>query len=295
MKAVDILARIAVKPFLMIGVGVLFVACSHQDKKDWNQADEYQRTRYSQAVDSTPQGGLPGHKIPDAIPKNDPITRAGNISPYKVFGKTYHVLPSSKGYKATGEASWYGMKFHGHKTSNGEIYDVHQMSAAHKTLPLPSYVRVTNVANGKTCVVRVNDRGPFKDGRLIDLSYAAAKKLDFLNAGTAKVRVEAVHAKGGSASPPKPASNTIESQSPQPQIAGIQFLQIGAYREERFARQHYDALFKELDEPLILKKSQDGLLRLYIGPIEPSEISNLVETVRDLGYPKPLVVQNMRN
>lgn len=286
--------RIARKPVIAIGIIALVAACSHQEKKDWKKADDYQRSRYSQSVDSTPQGGLPPDKIPDAVPRNDPITKAGNISPYKVFGKTYHVLPSSKGYKATGQASWYGMKFHGHKTSNGEIYNVHQMSAAHKTLPLPSYVRVTNTANGKTCVVRVNDRGPFKDGRLIDLSYAAAKKLDFLNAGTARVKVEAVHAKGKASKQPKPASKAVESVAKQPQFAGIQFLQIGAYREERFAREHYNTLFKELTEPLILKKSQDGLLRLYIGPLEPSKVSNLVETVRDLGYPKPLIVQNMR-
>lgn len=129
-------------------------------------------------------------RIPDAVPMVEVRTKAGNKSPYTVLGKTYRVLPDSTGYKERGDASWYGTKFHGQKTSNGEEYDLYQMTAAHKTLPIPCYVKVTNLDNGKQVVVRVNDRGPFHDGRIIDLSYAAAAKLGY--GGTARVEVEAI-------------------------------------------------------------------------------------------------------
>jgi rare lipoprotein A len=129
-------------------------------------------------------------RIPDAVPKVELRTKAGNKSPYTVLGKTYRLLPDTDGYKARGFASWYGTKFHGQKTSNGEEYDLYQMTAAHKTLPIPCYVRVTNLENGRQVVVRVNDRGPFHEGRIIDLSYAAAAKLGF--GGTARVEVEAI-------------------------------------------------------------------------------------------------------
>jgi rare lipoprotein A len=116
----------------------------------------------------------------------------GNKSPYQVFGKTYHVMPSSLGYVEIGIASWYGKKFHGRLTSNGEVYDMYQISAAHKALPLPSVVRVTNLDNGRKVIVRVNDRGPFHSDRVIDLSYQAALALGFTEQGTAPVVIEAI-------------------------------------------------------------------------------------------------------
>ncbi|MDX1595157.1 MAG: septal ring lytic transglycosylase RlpA family protein [Gammaproteobacteria bacterium] len=131
-------------------------------------------------------------KIPDAVPRYEPRTRAGNPPSYRINGRTYRVLSDSAGYRERGVASWYGTKFHGRSTSNGEPYDMYGMSAAHKTLPIPSYVRVTNLLNKRTVVVRVNDRGPFVDDRVIDLSYAAAAKLDMLTIGTAPVEVIAV-------------------------------------------------------------------------------------------------------
>ncbi|MFT5116762.1 MAG: rare lipoprotein A [Kiritimatiellia bacterium] len=127
--------------------------------------------------------------IRDAQPKPVKRTRAGNTSPYTVLGKTYTLLPESKGYQERGYASWYGTKFHSRNTANGEVYDMWGMTAAHKTLPIPSYVRVTNVDNGLSIVVRVNDRGPFHSERIIDLSYAAAIKLGFAKNGVAQVDV----------------------------------------------------------------------------------------------------------
>jgi len=140
--------------------------------------------------DGTPEFRPDLHTIEDAIPHFEPVTVAGNKSPYTVLGKTYRIASQPYGYRQRGIASWYGTKFHGEFTSNGEPYDVYSMTAAHKTLPIPCYVRVRNLDNGRSVVVRVNDRGPFHDGRIIDLSYAAAWKLGYSNIGTANVEIE---------------------------------------------------------------------------------------------------------
>lgn len=130
-------------------------------------------------------------QVPDAEPKAEPIRRGGPNQPYEAGGATYRPLPAEAALSERGLASWYGRKFHGRKTASGEIYNMHAMTAAHRTLPLPSYARVTNVANGRTVIVRVNDRGPFIKGRVIDLSYAAARKLGALGNLT-PVRVERI-------------------------------------------------------------------------------------------------------
>ena len=133
-----------------------------------------------------------GSDMPDATPKVEPKSRYGNMKSYVVFGKTYYPKPSSRGYVERGIASWYGPKFHGRKTSSGEPYDMHQMTAAHKTLPLPTYARVTNLENGRSTIVRINDRGPFVGDRIIDLSFAAAKKLGVDKKGLASVEVASI-------------------------------------------------------------------------------------------------------
>jgi rare lipoprotein A len=149
-------------------------------------------SRYSQKQDSAPEFHYGELELADATPRYEPYAPA-NFRPYTVLGQYYTPMLSAKGYEEHGEASWYGQKFHGHLTSNGEIYDMFAMTAAHKTLPLPSFVKVTNLDNQKETIVRVNDRGPFHPGRVIDLSYAAAKKLDVLSTGVANVKVEVVH------------------------------------------------------------------------------------------------------
>jgi rare lipoprotein A len=150
--------------------------------------------RYAIKQDLGPKQHLDMSKAPDAVPKVEPLSRGGNKSRYEVWGKSYSVMASSYGFKERGLASWYGQKFHGHLTSNGETYDMYAMSAAHKSLPLPTYARITNLANNKTVIVRVNDRGPFHGDRVIDLSYAAASKLDYRKTGVAEVLVEAIDA-----------------------------------------------------------------------------------------------------
>lgn len=140
--------------------------------------------------DGAPWWDVDVSRIPDAIPM--PHYGPVKASPYVVFGKQYYPIQDARRYQAVGPASWYGTKFHGQATANGETYDLYGMTAAHKTLPLPSYVRVTNLDNGKTVTLRVNDRGPFYSDRIIDLSFAAAKKLDFAEKGTARVKVEGI-------------------------------------------------------------------------------------------------------
>lgn len=250
--------------------------------------------------DSGPKQAMDVAHIPDAVPRREVRTRAGNKSPYTVLGKTYQVLPDSRGFTEEGIASWYGNKFHGRKTANGEIYSMYGMTAAHKNLPIPSYVRVTNLSNGRQVVVRVNDRGPFHQGRVIDLTYAGASKLGFVKQGTAPVRVEAVgpgdqlSSAGDSerassvkvvAQPQSQAISTGQSaqstlqRAPAPansagyQLPANTFLQAGAFSSHSAAanlQQRIDAL---TDLPVALIQPQaDSLYRVRVGPIA----SNLV-------------------
>ncbi|WP_347505863.1 septal ring lytic transglycosylase RlpA family protein [Pseudomonas anguilliseptica] len=140
--------------------------------------------------DGAPWWDVDVSRIPDAVPM--PHYGSVKASPYTVFGKQYYPISDARRYQAVGPASWYGTKFHGQATANGETYDLYGMTAAHKTLPLPSYVRVTNLENGKSAILRVNDRGPFYSDRIIDLSFAAAKKLGYVESGTARVKVEGI-------------------------------------------------------------------------------------------------------
>ena len=140
----------------------------------------------------TSPDGLSFAEIPDAIPQAEFKSRSGNPETYAIDGVTYRVLDTSDGYREEGLASWYGGYFHGRSTSSGDVYDMYLMTAAHKSLPLPTYVRVTNLGNGRSVVVRVNDRGPFVEDRIIDLSFTAATKLGMADTGTARVEVIAL-------------------------------------------------------------------------------------------------------
>jgi len=179
------------------------------------------------------RGPRPGEALPplpeDPVPRTEPRSRYGNPASYVVFGRRYHTLKSGAGYRERGVASWYGKKFHGRRTSSGEVYDMHAMTAAHKTLPLPIYVEVTNLRNGRRAVLRVNDRGPFHDNRLIDLSYAAARKLDIVGAGTGLVEVRTV-GPGAAARPVAKAVPVSAAAGGAPGGPRI-FLQAGAFSE----------------------------------------------------------------
>jgi rare lipoprotein A len=209
----------------------------------------------------------PGN-VPAVVPKSEPKSAYGNPESYEVFGRRYHVLDSADGYAEEGMASWYGSKFHGRRTSSGETYNMYAMTAAHKTLPLPTYVRVTNLDNGRSAILRVNDRGPFHDDRLIDLSYTAAVKLGVVGSGTAPVRVEAVE--GGTPSRASGAS-TASTADPDADV----YVQVGAFRhfvnaqEMRARVQGADIRGVEVDRGT----THDGepLYRVRIGPLDGIE------------------------
>lgn len=166
-------------------------------------------------ADGPPSAAVDFSAVPDAVPRVEPRSRYGNPPAYTVFGQTYHVMDSSQGHVERGIASWYGRKFHGRKTSSGEPYDMLAMTAAHKTLPLPTYVRVTRLDNGRSVVVKVNDRGPFHANRIIDLSYAAAVKLGMQHSGTAPVEIRAIDPRA-----PEPAVIVAEEDAePMPALA----------------------------------------------------------------------------
>lgn len=190
--------------------------------------------------------------MPDAVPMAEPRSRYGNPKAYEVMGERYFVLNSAAGYKERGRASWYGTKFHGKRTSSGEPYDMYQMTAAHKTLPLPTYVRVTRKSNGRSVIVKVNDRGPFHTGRIIDLSYAAAARLDLLKEGSAEVEVEALDP---DAPPPAaPAAPFLELASTDDPIYAVAIREDAAGRgvgavEIRTFEQGDDVVYRVLAGP----------------------------------------------
>ena len=210
---------------------------------------------------------------PDAIPKVEPRSRQGNPPFYEVSGKRYFVLPSADGYRERGVASWYGPGFHRGRTSNGEPYDMHGMTAAHKTLPLPTYVRVTNLKNGRSVVVRVNDRGPFKDTRVIDLSHSAATKLDMIRQGTAFVEVQAL-------TPETQAANTPAAP------AGL-FVQAGAFSERANAERLVQRLREQGENDATLREDVVNgrtLFRVRVGPVPTvNDFDLTVARLRKLG------------
>jgi rare lipoprotein A len=166
---------------LIVGLALALGACGSAPKRGGYYKDDGPHER--------PPAGLDA--VADATPRAEPLHRYAN-RPYSVFGKDYLPLSAVQPFRQRGMASWYGKRFHGQKTSSGEPYDMYSMTAAHPTLPIPSYARVTNLANGRSVVVRINDRGPFHAGRVIDLSYVAAYKLGYIAAGSAQVEVEAI-------------------------------------------------------------------------------------------------------
>ena len=236
--------------------------------------------------------------IPDAVPRDEPRSRYGNPETYEVFGKRYKLMKSGKGHVERGLASWYGPGFHSERTSSGEPYDMYAMTAAHKTLPIPAYVRVTNLENGRSVVVRVNDRGPFVNERIIDLSYTAASKLDMLRAGTARVEIRVLDARSSAA--PAPSGTTLQSiaLTPPPQIVtgattgattGIRFLQVGSFASSANA----SALVARLTAAGIagasVRETRVGdrlLYRVRVGPVvDAGQATRLTSQLRDAGIP----------
>lgn len=224
-------------------------------------------------------------KVPEPVPKDEPLSRSGNPKSYEVFGKTYRVLSSAEGYKETGLASWYGRKFHGGKTSSGEPYDMFKLTAAHKTLPLPTYARITNLANGKSVVVKINDRGPFHAGRILDLSYAAAAKLETVGK-IAMVEIEAITPGHELPPPMKP----IESNTPvEVRNTKARALQVAAFTDPINAVSMKEEMVELGIEPVNVRVGQlpngDTVHRVIVGPYdERQRFDEARIRIRGAGY-----------
>jgi rare lipoprotein A len=261
--------------------------------------------------DGPPPASRADVRVPPTIPAPEPKSRYGNPDSYEVFGKRYHVLDTAEGYQERGVASWYGSKFHGRRTSSGEPYDMHAFTAAHKTLPLPTWVEVTNLRNRRSILVRVNDRGPFVANRIIDLSYAAAQELDIVGDGTGLVEIRALTFGGAStgdrvtaaapAAPPAeslpPAENPSSADTPpaaedtapaaaagQTGDAPVLYVQVGAFSQrENAERMHTRLLAEEFSDAFIFEDvtEERRLYRVRVGPIPSVEAYDA--TVAGLG------------
>jgi rare lipoprotein A len=251
--------------------------------------------------DSAPSGSVSIPDLPgDPIPRPEPKSRYGNGPHYEVLGKRYTVMPSGAGYRERGVASWYGKKFHGRLTSNREPYDMYAMTAAHKTLPLPTYVQVRNLRNNKAVVVRVNDRGPFVHNRVIDLSYAAALKLDMVKDGTSLVEVTAITFDDRPGDRPvrivEPAEPPGRAPEPEREVTRENeiFVQVGAFGDRANAERRQSALISGgIGDVFVFadEAASPPLYRVRIGPIAGvDDYDALVTRLEMLGISDPYLI-----
>ena len=264
-------------------------------------------------ADTGPAAPIDVSGVREPVPRAEPRARNGNRSPYKVLGKSYHVLDSAGGFHERGTASWYGTKFNGRPTSSGELYDMCAFTAAHKTLPLPSFVRVTNLDNGRSLIVRVNDRGPFHPGRVMDLSYAAAVRLGVDRTGTARVELQGIDLDDLPApvqlaaveprirdavdeSDPRNAQSVVPSAPPVAENNGgpasTRVVQVGSFGEKANARRLADRLQDAGVDDVELDHAEVGsqdVWRVRIGPVSQDDLDGLLERLRLLDLPNPRV------
>jgi len=277
------------KNILLILVSLLVISCSKNiaRKDSYSTKPKTNAGRYAIDQDRAPNSSdfsLSSVQTWDI--QVEPLSKYGNHSPYIVFGKTYYLADTDKNFEQTGMASWYGKKFHGHKTSNMETFDMYKLTAAHRTLPLPSYVEVTNLENNKKVIVRVNDRGPFKSKRIIDLSWAAARALAYDKKGLTKVHIKLIHPN---------ESNTIQSVQTNPvennqlpeyktqqSIDGLKYLQIGAFSKKNKALTIAEEISKVVLLPVHVSNTlaANPLYRVRIGPLSESE--NVIEIIQQV-------------
>jgi rare lipoprotein A len=231
------------------------------------------------------------HEIPDAVPVSVKQSKYGNPDSYVVMGKKYYVMDSSEGFKQKGIASWYGNKFHGRRTSSGEDYDMYAMTAAHKTLPIPAFVEITNIDNGRKAIVKVNDRGPFHEGRIIDLSYAAATKLGVAQAGTANVTIRVVTSEEDK----NRRRSKMFVESPVSEGDKL-YVQVAAFATEGNARKYQDKLQGEgfFDVRLhIESKKGQAVYRVRIGPLPSERVAkNVLSQLEENNYHNLKIIKN---
>ncbi len=232
--------------------------------------------------DGAPVGSVDVSALQDAVPKYEPRSSYGNPPTYTAVGKRYYVLNSAEGYAKTGVASWYGTKFHGKLTSSHEPYDMLAMTAASPDLPIPTYVQVTNLDNGRQVIVRVNDRGPFAAGRIMDLSYAAAKKLGYAEKGTAHVRIAAITV--------KPQLQVAVADTYQSKF----YLQVGSFNQMDKAEQVKRTLSQWVRHDTRIQTvtlNDKTWYRVQIGPIQGTEKPSLVDLLQQKGFAKPVAIE----
>jgi rare lipoprotein A len=268
-------------------------ACGGSNSTTTESSKQY--GRYSSQYDSAPRQFVDVNNIPNAVPKYSPRSRSGNPKSYAVFGRRYTVMKSGVGYKKRGIASWYGRKFHGHRTSSGEPYDMHAMTAAHKTLPLPSYVKVTNLKNGRQVIVKINDRGPFHENRIIDLSHTAAVKLGIKATGTGFVEVETI-------SPSQHQIQNHKNKSAKKIILSNKkvhlYLQLGAFISLKNAQQltqkvnlALNSISTEKAQVSTLLNHQKKFYRVRLGPLKnPQQADNLILTLNQKGFKQHRII-----
>ncbi|MEW7977596.1 MAG: septal ring lytic transglycosylase RlpA family protein [Candidatus Sedimenticola endophacoides] len=239
--------------------------------------------------DGRPEPRLDPNRIADAVPRNEPRSRRGNPDSYVVLGRRYHVMESSQGFVERGIASWYGTKFHGRLTSSGEPYDMYAMTAAHKSLPLPTYVEVIILNNGRRAVVKVNDRGPFHGNRVIDLSYAAATKLGIIGEGTGLVEVRAIN-------PGQPRPYRVANPPPPPPVNTDPdiFLQVGAFSNRYNADRLRNELAASINRAIRIQESINQgrpVFRVQVGPLDTiAQVDHLTLTLDRMGIRESRVI-----
>ncbi len=271
---------------LTIFIVLLFASCSKKEQKRTPITNEGRYAIEQDLAPNSPEFDINTLEQWDIQPEAK--SRYGNHSPYVVFGKTYYLADPKKDFEQTGTASWYGKKFHGHTTSNMEIFDMYKLTAAHRTLPLPSYVEVTNLDNNKKVIVRVNDRGPFKSKRIIDLSWAAAKALDYDKKGLANVHIRLLHPNSH-----KPIKTQVAYTSNSIDHDGLKFLQIGAYSQKHTALD----IAKQLSQLIILPihvtntLADSPLFRVRIGPLtDEVNIIDIIDKIQTKGFENSKIV-----
>jgi len=242
-------------------------------------------------MDSAPRTPVNVAHIPNAVPRTEPRSKYGNPASYEVNGHTYNTRASAAGYVERGIASWYGTKFHGRSTSSGEPYDMYQMTAAHRTLPLPCYVQVTNLQNGRHIVVRVNDRGPFHPNRIIDLSYAAARKLGI--EGTGMVEVRSIDPRHWQEQPAVSLSSVTKQSAATAAANPQMYVQAGAFTNRDNAEQLQQQLHALLAGQQVIAEfdQADKLYRVRIGPLASvAEADQLTQLITANGFATPHLV-----
>ncbi len=262
-----------INALVIASLSVSLVSCSLGKKKE--------------TQDGAPKNPKSVAHVKNAVPKDEPLSKWGNPSSYEVFGKRYYPMQSSEGFVEKGVASWYGTKFHGRRTSSGEPYDLYAMTAAHKTLPLPTYVKVKNIDNGKEVIVKVNDRGPFVGDRIIDLSFAAAKKLGIYEHGTGKVKITAINPKRFAKA--KAPVNDLSTPVPTKPI----YLQLGAFRDEINANLLADAA-RAVTQGFnvdVYPSSRRDWYRVRFGPVYTrTDLENLKSQILTSNLPSPTII-----